>query len=442
MVYLRYGDRMKHLLWMIVLLVAVSGCVADPMSEHDYNYTTENTVDESTNDNVQDNTTVITENIDNTAATESETPAKKVISLDDAKKQTPGNMGFSGGSGGGGSGGGSSHKHHSSDSKPAATPTEASTEKPIDTPIDEPTKVHTETPIQTPTEVPTETEIEVPTETETETPIQLPYQTNPKTMNYDYCLRSSNNQITYIVYGGLNEYLDDLPDSISYYNTPPTAIDFVLRDLNEPNQKPSLDPLITDIQNITIDQDDQARIAISLVQHIPYDYDNFYNNSLTNKYPYEVLYTDIGVCGTKSNLLAYLLRGLGYEVVLFDFDNHRAVGIKCPMEYSYKNSGYAFVESTSPSIITDADSEYYTGNGSATAPLSDDFTILKVCNGISFDSVSEEYNDNTAYDKAYENMRSYPDRPLNEAEYAAWQAEHNKWQVLVDKYDIQVKESK
>jgi len=37
-----------------------------------------------------------------------------------------------------------------------------------------------------------------------------------------------------------------------------------------------------------------------------------------------VLYEDKGVCGEKSLLLAYLLRELGYGVVLFEFkpENH------------------------------------------------------------------------------------------------------------------------
>ena len=109
--------------------------------------------------------------------------------------------------------------------------------------------------------------------------------------------------------------------------------------------------------------DDQARIAISLVQQIPYDWQTF---GLENRYPYEVIYDNTGVCEEKSRLLAFLLRDLGFDVVLFSFEseNHMAVGIMCPVQYSYKNTGYCFVETTEPTMITYSQGEYVGVSGS------------------------------------------------------------------------------
>jgi len=416
-------------------MLVVSGCVEETIPEA-------NTTD--VNETVaQVIPTEITLNDTTETIVNDTQPTKKVISLEDAKEQTAAGLGGMGG----GSGGGGGHHHSSDDSDELAsveTPAEIPTETPIDTTAEE---IIVETPVETPEEVPTETPIETPieepSETEVETPIEIPYQTDGQLGEYDYCLRGENDRLLYVVYGGLNDYLNSLPDEIYYYDTPPEDIDFVMRDLDEPNQKLSLDPLVSEIQNLTPNKDDQARIAISLVQHIPYDWNSAYvSHDVTNKYPYETLYTDIGVCGQKSELLAYLLRGLGYGVVLFDFENesvnHEAVGIKCPIEYSYDNTGYAFVESTRPTIITDDDNEYFVGDGTTTMPLPQEYTMLTICDGISFESIDEEYYDNIEYDRAYEAMNSYPDRPLNEEEYAAWEAEHNKWQSIVNKYDIEI----
>lgn len=98
-------------------------------------------------------------------------------------------------------------------------------------------------------------------------------------------------------------------------------------------QKNSLNELVRQIKLLTANKDDQARIAISLVQNIPYDYSKLGTVSTNVRYPYEVLYENTGICEEKSLLLTYLLRELGYGIVLFEFkqENHMAVGIKSPL---------------------------------------------------------------------------------------------------------------
>lgn len=261
---------------------------------------------------------------------------------------------------------------------------------------------------------------------------ELQYMTNPKIVNYEYVLCGNYSQIPYIMYGGMNNYLKSLPRYIRRLRgySPPTETDFVLRDLDNEEQKPFIDPLVKEIQNITSNKDDQARIAISLVQNLNYDWDSFKAGNTTEKYPYEVLYTCTGVCSEKSDLLAYLLRDLGYGVVIFHFDAvgnltaHAAVGIKCPLQYSYRDTGYCFVETTSPCILTDSSGDYLTINNS-TVKLTTVPKIIKICNGNSFDSVSEEYNDTRTWNDISNN------KVLNTYNYS-------KWLYLINKYGLKI----
>jgi hypothetical protein len=256
--------------------------------------------------------------------------------------------------------------------------------------------------------------------------------TDPKVVEFDYTLRGEEGTISYTVYGGLNDALKAEPRSIKYYYVKPSEIDFLNKKLDDRRQKPYLDPLVSEIQDITPNSDDQARIAISLVKHIEYDYSSANSLNLVNKYPYEILYTEKGVCGGKSVLLAYLLRGLGYEVAIFHFDaeNHDAVGIECPLEYSYRGTGYCFVESTTPNIITDSSGEYGDGIYLTSYP-----TIYRMCDGTSFDSVYEEYYDAKQYNKLYDELMEYP-YELSQSEYRKWERTNEEWMELVDKYDI------
>lgn len=280
-----------------------------------------------------------------------------------------------------------------------------------------------------------------PSQTSSSTPTPLPYSTsppapsltpldsllvNPKTIHYTYTLRGVSSQIEFTVYGGLYNYLVSAEDStVSYVFQPPSSEEIrrtvTLRYVNEKTEQSELNNLANIIKQITPNQDDQARIAISLVQNIPYDYDALTIDSVDWKYPYEVLYTNTGVCGQKSILLVCLLRDLGYGCVIFEFPNHAAVGISCPSEYAYY-SGYAFVESTSPSIITNCNEDYV---GTGKLPSSPSY-VIAIQEGKSMDSVSEEYQDN-------QTLQSLIDMGpvLDEYNYAQWQTLVNKYGLLV-----------
>jgi len=193
-----------------------------------------------------------------------------------------------------------------------------------------------------------------------------PYQINPKEIKLKYILRGEEEEINYVVYEGLANYLFNLSDFIIYSNgQEPSRIDFKLRNINEENQKILLIPLVVKIQNLADKKGNQARIAISLVQNIPFGGSDeliLLGEGSTNysRYPYEVLYDQEGICASKSELMVFLLREIGYETVFFYHkeENHDSVGIRCPKRYGLLNTSYCFVETTGPSIITDYENTY------------------------------------------------------------------------------------
>lgn len=155
----------------------------------------------------------------------------------------------------------------------------------------------------------------------------------------------------------------DIYDTI--YNIPrlpcPTCTSLAERDrviITEPDQKAALAPLVAAIQAAARKPDDQARIAVSLTQKIPYD--DAKNALITSghsthlRYPYEAIYDNLQICSESSYLIAFLLSELGYAAGVFVFPDasHDTAAIKCPMKYSYKNTGYCFIEATDRNIIT------------------------------------------------------------------------------------------
>ena len=178
-------------------------------------------------------------------------------------------------------------------------------------------------------------------------------------------MRGEKGELNITVYKGMVDYLSKIPRYIESVQNP-TLSDFKLKLINEEQQRELLLPLVEQIENLTKDREDQARIAISLVQNIPFGnstnvlkFGNLYVEY--QRYPYEVLYDDKGICSEKSALLIFLLREIGYGTasLYYNAENHEAVGIECPREYGVDNSSYCFVETTGPSIITDDQTEYF-----------------------------------------------------------------------------------
>ncbi len=256
-----------------------------------------------------------------------------------------------------------------------------------------------------------------------------PYGGNPSERILPYTLRGKTSYLQITVHAGLNEYLAALPRI--YYCDPkcPTPQQLELRYLEDGKQKPELLALAEKIKALSDKSDDQVRIAISLVQNIPYDVQGAETGNLTNRYPYEVLYDQKGVCGEKSRLLASIIRELGYAVYLLDYEKeeHMAAALKCPMEYSqysYNGTGYCFIESTSVSIMTDNSGEYSnTGEKLTTTPM-----LLTVSDGKEFPA-GEEYADDQDWIRLNE-LAARSNGSLQQEDY-------NRWKQIREKYGIE-----
>jgi hypothetical protein len=190
------------------------------------------------------------------------------------------------------------------------------------------------------------------------------YQKDAKNISLNYVLRREQGEITFTVYRAMNDYLASLPRHTEYTENT-TLFNFKVRSLEEKQQRELLLPLVIEIQNAAPSKEDQARIAVSIVQNIPFGKSNktvrFGQFVLDyQRYPYEVLYEMQGVCGEKSELLVFILKELGFNSSFFYYpaENHEAVGIECPVRKSFNKTGYCFVETTGPAIISDYETEY------------------------------------------------------------------------------------
>lgn len=111
--------------------------------------------------------------------------------------------------------------------------------------------------------------------------------------------------------------------------------------------------------------DQTMDLATCFVQNIPYDSEKakvvlstnpadkvqrVTNREFSDRFPYETLYDNKGICTDKSYLEAAILKEMGYGAALLTFDKekHMAVGVKTPAGYTSFNTEYSYVETTSP----------------------------------------------------------------------------------------------
>jgi len=247
----------------------------------------------------------------------------------------------------------------------------------------------------------------------------------PEQKTYNYILRGKQDTISTTVYKELDEYLSEIPRT--YYCDPecPSAKELELKYIDNAEQRVHLLEIVRQIKEKTPDTADQARIAINLVQSIPYADGERRRDDLTGRYPYEVLYDQKGVCGEKSGLLVFLLREIGYGTALFHYvpERHMTAGIKCPLEYSYKNTGYCFIESTEPIMTTYIPKEYVEIGALKSEP-----EIIQINEGKSFDA-KEEYNDARELER------------INKLGLVLEPIDYASWRDLMKKYGIHVQGS-
>ena len=192
--------------------------------------------------------------------------------------------------------------------------------------------------------------------------------------------------------------------------------------LDDPIQKLFLEDLLTAIRSASTDPDDQARVAVSLVQHIPYDLEKqqefLRGEYSSNRLPYEVLYENSGICNEKAKLLAFFLRDLGYGVALLSYpsEKHMAVGIRVPEGYASPGCGeYAYVESTRPAIISQKNLD-----------LISEPEIIVLSEGRSLDSIGEDYADSGKLER------------LIAGKNGLTRTEYDELKSLSQKYDLEI----
>ena len=261
------------------------------------------------------------------------------------------------------------------------------------------------------------------------------YKSGEKLIKLNYVLRGEKGEIDFIVYEELYNYLGKI-SRYSNFQENFTLLDFRLKMLDDKHQRELLLPLVIEIQEITQNKDDQARIAISVVQNIPFGASNKTVRfgkiiSEYQRYPYEVLYDMEGVCGEKSELLVFLLRELGYGTAFLYYyeENHEAVGIKCPEKYAVDDSEFCFIETTGPSIITDDKTEYLTFEELKSFPQ----ILIASNNGISIEENFYEPIDAKNMIKIRESARN--DGRINLIQYL-------QFKILKDKYGLVLFNSK
>jgi hypothetical protein len=184
--------------------------------------------------------------------------------------------------------------------------------------------------------------------------------------------------------------------------------------ISDTEQQPTIAALAAAIKGITANPFDEARIATSLVQHIP-SYDG-----PVRQYPYEVLYTGEGTSGEKSLLLASILNnlGLGSAVLFFVDEDHMTAGISAASPYDYDGTGYALIETTQPTIITDASSTFAFGQLHSTPE------VIVIGNGQPMETVAWDYMDAAAWNNAEKNSDHLSDM------------QYREWETLDVKYDL------
>jgi hypothetical protein len=207
---------------------------------------------------------------------------------------------------------------------------------------------------------------------------------SPKTTSFSYFIDGSPGSISFTTFGGVSDFFSG--KSHSFYYDPDNG---VIMDLLENTvQNEYMLPFIDMIRKRSVTSDDQAKIAISLVQRIPYNGNRYVRTSTDWYYPYETLHNHRGSAADKSVLLAYILNELGFETVLFEFPDHMAVGIKSSSRYSFYDTGYAYIETTRPTIIT-----YEPDAGNSFFSLTRNPRVIPLIGGKKALDVSTEYGD-------------------------------------------------
>jgi hypothetical protein len=170
----------------------------------------------------------------------------------------------------------------------------------------------------------------------------------PVTVSYDWNYAGEKYSLSQTLYQSIYDYYQkkskgiytDLEESsIEKYLTYPTEDQTIKKLANQ---------LVSLATSKKLSRDETAELIIAFIQSINYDLDKAKSDRTHPIYPYEVLFTQKGICSDKSFLVVALLRELGYGTAFFMFpeQEHMAAAILCPSGYTNFNSKYCIIEST------------------------------------------------------------------------------------------------
>ena len=247
----------------------------------------------------------------------------------------------------------------------------------------------------------------------------------PKNMVYNYTFQGVDGSVEYTVYEGLNDYLANISRMVYCRPQCPSNESVQQRYIDEKVSDGDLSLFLAAIKKKGETREQQALIAVNLVQNIPYDEDAYEAGKSKDRYPYQVLYENKAVCGEKVRLLSYLLKGLGYDTSMLYYpkEKHASLGIKCPEKYAHKNTGYCFIETTTVAIPT-----YDTGDYPGTGRLVSSPQVLQLSTGDTFENMSEQWTDAREWQRI-EELISKNNRVLEQTDY-------DEWKGLKQKYGI------
>jgi hypothetical protein len=164
--------------------------------------------------------------------------------------------------------------------------------------------------------------------------------------------------------------------------------------VNDPDQGQVFFDLLSELNKVrrlqNLSDDEYLELTAAYVQSLHYES----LNQNFAKLPVETIVDGAGDCDDKSLLLAGLLAREGYSVALLSFEQeaHMAIGVSSH-DYLYKNTDYAFIETTGYSFIGEIPDKLE-GNLS----LHSDPTIIIINNGTkSYSSGNETEYINTIY---------------------------------------------
>lgn len=190
---------------------------------------------------------------------------------------------------------------------------------------------------------------------------KFPQPLEPKEIVFNWKYGEKNYSLSEVFYKSIYDFYNQSPKNFSYTGELP--IDWKEKYFqmftSSLEEKDFIINLVARFRELgtknNLNDDQLVELIMSFVQAIPYDKEKAKliladaEGDFVN-YPYETLYTQKGVCSDKSFLAYALLREMGYGVALFTYEeeNHMAVGIQCPREYSNYDSGYCYAETTAP----------------------------------------------------------------------------------------------